>query len=98
MVLSLADPCNFGMVVKNFGGKKVDFTRQQHAHHQGARPVFAPAFTPASQLDGFALSRFRVRLPTSPRPTTIIPNNLPPKEFLNCPFTNYNYKDARPRR
>jgi hypothetical protein len=44
------------MVVKDFGRKEVDFTRQQYAHNQGAHPVLVPTFSPASQLEGFALS------------------------------------------
>jgi len=56
LVLKLADPGNFVMVVKNFGRKEVDFTRQQYAHNQGVYPVLVPTFSPASQLDGFALS------------------------------------------
>ena len=62
MVLNLADPGNFVMVVKNFGREEVDFTREQHAHHQGAHPVLVPKFSPSSQLDGFALSWFGLNL------------------------------------
>ena len=61
MVLNLADPGNFVMVVKDFGRKEVDFTREQHAHNQGAHPVLVPIFSPASQLDGFALSWFGLK-------------------------------------
>ena len=51
MVLNLADPGNFVMVVKDFGSEEVDFTGEQHAHNQGAHPVLVPTFSPASQLD-----------------------------------------------
>src|SRR5208337_5399061 len=63
MVLNLADPGNFAMVVKDFGRKEVDFTREQHAHNQGAHPVPVPTFSPASQLEGLALSWFGLNLP-----------------------------------
>ena len=43
-VLNLADPGNFIMVVKDFGRKKVNFTREQHAHHQGAHPMLVSLF------------------------------------------------------
>jgi hypothetical protein len=56
LVLKLADPGNFAMVVKDFGCKEVDFTREQQAHHQGAHPVPVPMFSPASQLGSLALS------------------------------------------
>ena len=56
VVLNLADPGNFVMVVKNFGGEEVDFTRKQHAHHQGVHPVIVPTSSPAPQLYGLALS------------------------------------------
>jgi hypothetical protein len=52
MVLNLADPGNFRMVVKDFGRKEVDLTREQHTHHQGAQPVLVPTFSPPSQLEG----------------------------------------------
>jgi hypothetical protein len=58
MVLNLANPGNFRVVVKDFGRKEVDFTREQHAHHQGAHPILVPTFSPASQLAGPALSEF----------------------------------------
>ena len=51
MVLNLADPRNFLMVVKDFGSEEVDFTGEQHAHHQGAHPVLVPTFLRASQFD-----------------------------------------------
>jgi hypothetical protein len=38
-VLNLANPGNFRVVVKNFGREEVDFTREQHTHHQGMRPT-----------------------------------------------------------
>jgi hypothetical protein len=38
-VLNLANPGNFQMVVKNFGRKEVNFTCEQHAHHQGIHPT-----------------------------------------------------------
>jgi len=44
LVLNLAGPGNFAMVVKDFGRKEVDFTREQHAHDQGAYPVLVPTF------------------------------------------------------
>jgi hypothetical protein len=43
-VLNLADPCDFRVVVKDFGSKEVDFTGEQHPHHQGAHPVPVPIF------------------------------------------------------
>jgi hypothetical protein len=52
MKLNLAGRCNFTMVVKNFGTKEVDFTRQQHAHNQGAQPMVVTIIAPASHLDG----------------------------------------------
>ncbi|MGA2986149.1 MAG: hypothetical protein ABSG32_20280 [Terriglobia bacterium] len=63
MVLSLADPGNLVMVMKDFGRKEVDFTCEQHAHNQGAYPVLVPIFSPASQLEGFALPWFGLNLP-----------------------------------
>jgi hypothetical protein len=54
-VLDLADPCDFFMVVKNFGGEKMDFAREQQAHNQGAHPEFLPIFPPVSH-PGSALS------------------------------------------
>ncbi len=63
MVLNLADPGNFGMVVKNFGGEEVDLTREQHAHHQGINPVLVPRFSPTSQLAGHTLSWFGLNPP-----------------------------------
>ncbi len=56
MVLNLADSCGFGMVVKDFGGDEVDFTREQYAHNQGVHPVLVPIISPTSQLYGLALS------------------------------------------
>jgi hypothetical protein len=44
MEIKLADPCNFVVVVKDFGRKEVDFTREQYAHNQGAYPKFVPVF------------------------------------------------------
>jgi hypothetical protein len=63
MVLNLANPGNFVMVVKDFGRKEVDFTREQHAHQQGAHPILVPTFSPASQLEGLALSKLGFNLP-----------------------------------
>lgn len=60
-VLDLADPCDFFMVVENFGRKEVDFTREQQAHNQGAHPEFPPIFSPASH-SGFALSLFGLNM------------------------------------
>jgi len=54
-IIKLADPRNFFMVVKNFGGEEMDFAREQQAHNQGAHPEFSPIFPPASQW-GFALT------------------------------------------
>jgi len=51
LVLNLAYPCHFAVVMKDFGRKEVDFTREQHAHNEGAQPKPAPIFPPASQLD-----------------------------------------------
>jgi hypothetical protein len=51
-MLKLADPCNFAMVVKDLGTKEVDFTRQQHAHDQGAQPIIVPILAPAPHLKG----------------------------------------------
>jgi hypothetical protein len=42
MVFDLAEPDNFCVVVKEFGSVDVNFTRQQHAHDQGAYPVPVP--------------------------------------------------------
>jgi hypothetical protein len=42
MVLNLAEPDNFRVVVKKFGGVDVNFAREQHAHDQGAYPVAVP--------------------------------------------------------
>jgi hypothetical protein len=56
MVLNLADPCRFGMVVKDFGGEKVDFTGEQHTHNQGVNPVLVPIISPVSQRCRLALS------------------------------------------
>jgi hypothetical protein len=50
MVLNLADPHNFFMVVYNLGRKKVNFTREQRAHNQGVKPVLVPIISPALQL------------------------------------------------
>jgi len=55
LMLNLADPGNFFMVVKDFGSKKVYFAREQHAHDQGVDPGAVPRFSPAAQPDGFAL-------------------------------------------
>jgi len=63
MVLNLADSGGFGMVVKDLGGEKVDYTREQHAHHQGVNPVLVPRFSPASHLRDFALSCLEFNLP-----------------------------------
>jgi hypothetical protein len=49
MVINLANPDYFRVVVKNFGTKEMHFTRQQHAHHQGLRPILVPIFPAASQ-------------------------------------------------
>ncbi len=62
MVLNLANPGNFVMVVKDFGRKEVDFTREQHPHHQGMHPILVPIFSPPSQLDGSALYRLGFKL------------------------------------
>jgi hypothetical protein len=42
------------VVVKDFGRKEVDFTREKQAHNQGAHPEVVPMFSPASHC-GFAL-------------------------------------------
>src|SRR5208282_2644373 len=42
LVLNLADPGNFAMVVKDFGSKEVNFTCKQHANDQGVYPVLVP--------------------------------------------------------
>ena len=76
-IIKLADPRNFFMVVKNFGGEKMDFTREQQAHNQGAHPEFLPIFPPASH-SGFALSLFGFNLPACPCPAFIIPSNFSP--------------------
>jgi hypothetical protein len=56
LVLNLTDPCYFFMVVKYLGGKKVEFTHEQHAHYQGVNPVLLPVSPPTPDLNGFALS------------------------------------------
>jgi hypothetical protein len=56
MVLNLADPGNFFVVVKDLGGKEVNFTYEQHTHNQGAHPEPLPTSSPVSHLNGFALS------------------------------------------
>ena len=50
LVIKLADPCNFVVVVEDFGRKEVDFAREEYAHNQGAHPVPMPMFSPASQM------------------------------------------------
>jgi hypothetical protein len=62
MVLNLADPGNFVMVVEDFGREEVDFTGEQHAHHQRVYPVLMPISSPASQIYGFALFRLEFKL------------------------------------
>ena len=42
--IKLADPCNFVVVVKDFGRKEVDFTCEQYAHNQRTHPKFVPVF------------------------------------------------------
>jgi hypothetical protein len=44
------------MVVEDFGTIEVDFTREQHAHNQGAHPVLVPIFSARPHLKGYALS------------------------------------------
>jgi hypothetical protein len=44
MEIKLADPCNFVVVVKNLGRKKMNLTREQYAHYQGTHPKFVPVF------------------------------------------------------
>ena len=63
LVLNLADPGNFAMVVKDFGSKEVNFTCKQHANDQGVYPVLVPTFSPVFQLAGLALSCFGFNLP-----------------------------------
>ena len=58
----LADPCYFGMVVKNFSRKKVDFPGKQHAHHQGMGPILISMFSSVSQSNRRALSAFDLKL------------------------------------
>jgi hypothetical protein len=96
MVLNLADPGNFTMVVKDLGRKEVDFTREQHAHKQGAHPILVPIFSPASHLEGFALTWFGFKLSAQPCLLSIIPNNLPTEEYLICRCLSYRNRDARP--
>ena len=62
LVLNLAYPCHFAVVMKDLGRKEVDFTREQHAHQQGMHPVIVPTFSPTSQVDGFALFGPEVKL------------------------------------
>jgi hypothetical protein len=66
MVLNLADPGNFVMVVKDFGRKDVDFTGEQHADNQGAHPVLMPSFSPAPQLAGLVHSWFELDVSAQP--------------------------------
>jgi len=66
LVLNLAEPCSFAMLVKDFGRKKVDFTCEQHAHDQGARPVVVPVFSPESHVDDLALSGLVFKLSAQP--------------------------------
>ena len=57
-VLNLAGPGNLFMMVEDFGGKEVDFTREQHTHEEGMHPSVVPRFPPALQRDSFALPFF----------------------------------------
>ena len=86
LVLNLAEPCSFAMLVKDFGRKKVDFTCEQHAHDQGARPVVVPIFSPASHLNDLALSGLVFKLLALPCQLSIIPDNLPTEECRICPL------------
>ena len=63
MVLNLADPGYFRMVVEDFGRNEMNFTREQHAHDKGAHPIFVPIIPHGSQFDRQAVSRFSPKLP-----------------------------------
>jgi hypothetical protein len=64
LVIKLADPCNFVVVVEDFSRKEVDFAREQYAHNQGVNPVLVPKYSRTSHLSGFALSYwFGLNLP-----------------------------------
>jgi hypothetical protein len=73
-VLALADPGNFGMVVKDFDREEVNLTREQHAHQEGVNPVLVPIILPAPQRNGRFLSWLGFNLPAQPSPSSIIPN------------------------
>ena len=63
MVLNLADPGYFRMVVEDFGRDEMKFTREQHAHNKGARPIFVPIIPHGTQFDRRAFSRVSPKLP-----------------------------------
>ena len=65
LVLNLANPLNFSVVVKNLGRKKVELTREQQAYDQAPHPKVLPIFSPASHY-GSALFWFGLNLQVSP--------------------------------
>jgi len=50
-----AKACDFGMVVKKFDGKKVDFTGKRQAHNKGMHPVLASRCANSSHLVQFGV-------------------------------------------
>ena len=56
MVLNLAEPDDFVVVVKDLRRVEVDFTGEQQAHNEGPYPRLVPIFTPTSQIESLALS------------------------------------------
>jgi hypothetical protein len=88
MEIKLADPCNFVVVVKDFGRKEVNFTREQYAHNQGTHPVPAPMFSPASQITVPLFPGSDLICLLSPAHLYIpyISNKLPPGDYLIRPL------------
>jgi hypothetical protein len=58
VVLNLAQPYNFVMMMKDFSGKEMKDTGEQHAHKQGACPLLLPKGSPSSQVNSFTLAFF----------------------------------------
>lgn len=72
-MIDLADACYFRVVVKNFGRKEVDLTREHQTNNDGSHPELLPIFArpPHSKVPFVDLGLIRLISSTVVRPYQI---------------------------
>jgi len=96
LMLNLAKPYNFVMVMQDFRREKMNLTRKQRAHDQGAHPEVSPESSPGCQLNHLNLAARGLKLLDNPA-SVYDTKELVLWEFLNLPFSLPTDADARAR-